>query len=509
MSKIRVDQIETLDGQNTKNVGSLIDDVNQAPVTTDTGTQTLSEAINSRVIIDRLPINVLDFGAVGDGVTDDTAAVQAAVDSSTGRPVYFPAGEYLFTSPIAWGNKDLTVFGDNCQVSRLVWDGPSIGFDIGTVNDPVDVVYIRGLAFLTKDTLSSGAAISGYFTDNYRPTPVVEDCFFSGYDRYNTWWWEGISFFNAMQPIVSRCEFLGANPNGTVAGNNQSNAAIHFNADTQAVIPKVDECHTLFWNYAVFLEAGSDPSIEGASITGCDFVYCNVGVRANFTNGNYRPPQLFISGTHCEAFQRAVSITNVLEVNITQCLFYSYNENFSDALIWLENVDKGLVTNSTLIGRPNSSNCRGVLMSNCRNIVVTDNILNTPSTHIGFINGTTACKEYNNTFLGTGDRTGDTGSGNIAGWTRNGTNLSFFEPSSGILTQAGTLGTTTNGSGDITITFERPFPNGVITVIAVNGDTSAEASPIIGVRNPTTTNFVISTGEANSSQRVNWVAYGY
>lgn len=41
--------------------------------------------------------NVKDFGATGDGVTDDTAAIQAAHDSlpSTGGTIYFPNGTYL------------------------------------------------------------------------------------------------------------------------------------------------------------------------------------------------------------------------------------------------------------------------------------------------------------------------------------------------------------------------------------------------------------------------------
>lgn len=41
-------------------------------------------------------VNVKDFGAVGDGRADDTAAIQAAIDSAarTAKPVMFPAGVY-------------------------------------------------------------------------------------------------------------------------------------------------------------------------------------------------------------------------------------------------------------------------------------------------------------------------------------------------------------------------------------------------------------------------------
>jgi hypothetical protein len=44
-------------------------------------------------------VSVKDFGAVGDGVADDTAAIQAALDyvGTTGGCVYIPAGEYKTT----------------------------------------------------------------------------------------------------------------------------------------------------------------------------------------------------------------------------------------------------------------------------------------------------------------------------------------------------------------------------------------------------------------------------
>lgn len=49
----------------------------------------------------------VDFGAVGNGTTDDRAAIQAALDSSSCRILYFPPGTYLINSSLLLSSNNI------------------------------------------------------------------------------------------------------------------------------------------------------------------------------------------------------------------------------------------------------------------------------------------------------------------------------------------------------------------------------------------------------------------
>lgn len=66
-------------------------------------------------LFDNLPFwNVLDSGAVGDGVHDDTAAITAAI--ALGRPVWFPSGTYLVSSLLTFNVANMTYWGDGATL---------------------------------------------------------------------------------------------------------------------------------------------------------------------------------------------------------------------------------------------------------------------------------------------------------------------------------------------------------------------------------------------------------
>jgi hypothetical protein len=86
---------------------------------TPTGTGSVARTVQAKL---RESVSVKDFGAVGNGSTDDTAAIQAAINSlgaNTGGTIYFPAGTYRTTATLNCTQRGVTLDGDGADASII------------------------------------------------------------------------------------------------------------------------------------------------------------------------------------------------------------------------------------------------------------------------------------------------------------------------------------------------------------------------------------------------------
>ena len=165
-------------------------------------------------------VSVKDFGAVGDGVTDDTAAMQAA--HNTGNRIYYPAGTYLFSliSGISGGG----IVGDG--PSRTILKTSTVGSqDVFTftgqfINNTTtrNVCVFRDFLLLADVSKSGGSGITISPTTGEMQQTFVENVTFE-YFPY------GLNLKADSFYKVIGCTFSGSKTAGVSIANT-------FNADS-------------------------------------------------------------------------------------------------------------------------------------------------------------------------------------------------------------------------------------------------------------------------------------
>lgn len=153
------------------NVGDVVDFTTATPINTITADAATtayippfvnSVATNVEYKLSEI-VSVKDFGAVGDGTTDDTDFIQNAIDS--GYAIYFPAGTYKVTAEltIADGMK-LYANGDATILSTI----PSVALtynQIFVATSAVSDVYVEGLKIQTAEDAFRAFAFENQVTN--------------------------------------------------------------------------------------------------------------------------------------------------------------------------------------------------------------------------------------------------------------------------------------------------------------------------------------------------------
>lgn len=163
------------------------------------GVGAVSTTVQSKL---RESVSVKDFGAVGDGVADDTEAIQAAINlftlksgspatvADTGGGIYFPRGIYkvsgLTIKPVASSNNSslngITLFGESAVLKGTAACTRILSIDTaGDTTKNVSDIVVDGLQFdLTNMTTTGASGSVGLFLENVYASSFRNLSFFGG-----------------------------------------------------------------------------------------------------------------------------------------------------------------------------------------------------------------------------------------------------------------------------------------------------------------------------------------
>lgn len=226
-------------------------------------------------------LNVRSYGAVGDGVVDDTAAFQAAIAAciaAGARDVYVPGGTYLLSNPSATGAANPAVAtarsavqvadrciirGDGQTATILTGGGKDVALiELAPVLGSPVYTQIRDIGFLSCNT---GILVSGGQNAVVGAYDVVKNCEFYG------------------------CEFAGINIAGNMTGASIANIkasggsyGVYSDGLVLTNYMSIDKCYFSYLNKAgiyvgsTALPMGSGPSLQyGVRIRDCQFDFVN------------------------------------------------------------------------------------------------------------------------------------------------------------------------------------------------------------------------------------------
>lgn len=174
-------------------------------------------------------VSVKDFGAVGDGVADDTAAIQAAIDSiasagalvydSTvfrGGTIFIPRGTYRITAPITNTTPSISLIGEGSTATIIDNDHTGDAFVYG--DDVNELTQCRIVGIKIQGSATSGRGFWGrIFGSQCEMNDVyinggsigiqLDDCYVSKY--YNVWVRSTVSHGIFVNNISHNTTFIG------------------------------------------------------------------------------------------------------------------------------------------------------------------------------------------------------------------------------------------------------------------------------------------------------------
>jgi hypothetical protein len=297
------------------------------------GTGATATTVQARL---RQYVSVKDFGAVGNGVTDDTTAIQNAVNYAISNPVnlYFPSGTYLLSARITGSSANkICLIGAGRRLTNLLWTATATnggGIDI-TFTDFLYPPTVQGMTLLTRaNGVGTALKITGVDAPSITVLgPNVSDVEIIGEQNNLHCWDIGIHFSFCWYSCVTLI---------TIKGLEEL-----INPFTQSAGIKLTDCQVIFANKFSIIHV-EDAILEENILVprGEGFVFNDfelVGVTNGFqlTAGAVAPGTNIGPG-HINSYKLGINLANHYQTCIHDILFYK-TYNSVDNYIAIQMVD--------------------------------------------------------------------------------------------------------------------------------------------------------------------------
>ena len=170
-------------------------------------------------------VNVKDFGAVGDGVTNDTAAIQAAINSGA-KSIFIPKGKYICNSKITYtfspsatgpsNNKNsidnIKIFGDGKNSSILHFPNTDgLEFVACSFQHTVHLEQFTVTTGITNGGIGIHLRNTFAFFGSFTAQHIIRSVSVRGGDGYGAvfYWTTGIKVFNMTAVSFDDVELYG------------------------------------------------------------------------------------------------------------------------------------------------------------------------------------------------------------------------------------------------------------------------------------------------------------
>ena len=459
------------------------------------------------------PVNIEWFGAVGDNSTNNTTAIQAALDNASF--IFVPEGKFKYFSSVTKTGGSLTLVGAGQEMSEFVPVGSStFSFIGGTPQEYDSLIATFSQVSWRQSGNNSGDVVNISFTGGSGSTAVstnIDNCEITGVsssDTFNT----GFSLFNARNLRISKIRVMGDRDGQPQTSEN----GILIDGDGDPVEFFI-ESSTFY-----FLQNGIKKRNEGEGIyiNQCAFVAVTVGIDASSTNNE---PLFYLHNSHINSTFKNIILDNIAQYDIAHNLFYGQS-NPSEYLAIDVRLAIGINVNSRIVnntfvytGSLGSIPVNGILIdavSGVSNVLVDGNTFQTFDTAVIFGPGCFgATVTDTNDYKSVTDEVSGSTANNIYAQSVFNSDYTSITGNSGLITKAGTSVIILDSSGNGVVGFQGvPFPNEFRSGVVCNGSPNDFGDRAFVIdQNACTTSSLIFSVRPNPGAvgvRVNWVAYG-